>query len=96
MDLSPVEDLTVLEQTNSYNILTFQEDNAGNYQWGIGLPGIPRDTALNNPSFAFFRNIYVQESKVPPFRCPSTSFPDAVAYRALGSRNGGEVSQVEQ
>ena len=71
--------LPYLEQTNAYNILTFQEDNAGNYQWGIGLPGITGDTALNNPSFAFFRNIYVQEQKVPPFRCPSTAFPEAVA-----------------
>ncbi len=71
--------LPYMEQNAAYNILTFQEDSAGNYQWAIGLPGIPGNIALNNPAFAFFRNIYVCESKVPSFRCPSSAFPDSVA-----------------
>ena len=71
--------LPYMEQTAAYSILTFQEDSEGNYQWAIGLPGIPGEIALRNPAFALFRNIYVCESKVPSFRCPSSAFPDAVA-----------------
>lgn len=71
--------LPYMEQTNSYNILTFQEDGGGNYQWAIGLPGVPGETALNNPAYRLFKNIYVCESKVSSFRCPSSSFPDQVA-----------------
>jgi len=71
--------LPFMEQTNSYNIMTFQEDGAGNFQWAIGLPGVPGETALNNPAFSFFKNIFVCESKVPPFRCPSSAFPEQVA-----------------
>ena len=59
--------LPYIEQTNAYNILTFQEDGAGNYQWGIGLPGITGDTALNNPSVAFFVR------RTTPRRCAPTS-----------------------
>ncbi len=68
-----------MEQSNAYNILTFQEDSGGNYQWAIGLPGVPGETALNNPAYRFFKNIYVCESKVPSWRCPSSAFPDQVA-----------------
>ncbi len=71
--------LPYMEQSAAYNILTFQEDSAGNYQWAIGLPGIPGEIALSNPAFALFRNIYVCERKIPSFRCPSSAFPDAVA-----------------
>ena len=51
--------LPYMEQTAAYSILTFQEDSEGNYQWAIGLPGIPGEIALRNPAFALFRNIYV-------------------------------------
>ena len=42
--------LPYMEQSNPYNILTFEEDSGGNYQWAIGLPGIPGDVALTNPA----------------------------------------------
>lgn len=72
--------LPYMEQTSLYNLLTFQEDSAGNYQWAIGLPGIPGDQALNNPSYnMWFKNLYVCEQKVPAFRCPSSAFPDSAA-----------------
>ncbi|MCY2977360.1 MAG: DUF1559 domain-containing protein [Planctomycetota bacterium] len=71
--------LPYLEQSNSYNILTFEEDSAGNFQWAIGVPGIPGNVALTNPAFTLFRNIYVCEQKIPTFRCPSSSFPESAA-----------------
>jgi prepilin-type N-terminal cleavage/methylation domain-containing protein/prepilin-type processing-associated H-X9-DG protein len=72
--------LPFLEQSNAYSLMTFQEDGGGNFQWAIGLPGITGDAALNNPAFnRFFRNIYVCESKISAFRCPSTAFPDSAA-----------------
>ena len=71
--------LPYMEQTAMYNILTFEEGVGGNFQWACGLPGIPGDVALNNPSFKLFRNIYVCEQKVPSFRCPSSAFPDSAA-----------------
>ena len=57
--------LPYMEQSAAYNILTFEEDSGGNYQWAISLPGIPGEVALNNPAFVFFRNIYVREIKQP-------------------------------
>ena len=72
--------LPYMEQSNLYNLMTFQEDSGGNYQWAIGLPGIPGEQALNNPSFnTYFRNLYVCEQKVSTFRCPSSAFPEAAA-----------------
>lgn len=71
--------LPYMEQSSAYNIMTFQEDGAGNYQWAIGLPGIPGNVALNNPALTLFRNIYVCEQKMATFRCPSSAFPDAAA-----------------
>ena len=71
--------LPFMEQSNSYNILTFEEDSGGNFQWACGVPGVPGDVALNNPAFIYFRNIFVCEQKVPSFKCPSSAFPDSVA-----------------
>jgi prepilin-type N-terminal cleavage/methylation domain-containing protein/prepilin-type processing-associated H-X9-DG protein len=78
--------LPQLEQDNLYKVLTFQEDNSpppghtdGNFQWGISVPGIPGNTALTNPAFKNYRNIWVMEQKVPSFRCPSSAFPAEAA-----------------
>ncbi len=71
--------LPFMEQSNAYNLLTFQEDSQGNFQWASGLPGIPGIDALNNPSYRFFKNIYVCETKISTFRCPSSAFPDSAA-----------------
>lgn len=71
--------LPFMEQTAAYNILTFQEDSQGNYQWAAGLPGIPGETALNHPAFGFFRNIFVCETPFSVFRCPSSAFPESAA-----------------
>lgn len=71
--------LPQIEQSNLYNVLTFQEDSNGNFQWGIGLPGIPGNVALTNPAFRFFKNIWVMEAKIPLFRCPSSAIPNEVA-----------------
>ncbi|QDV24970.1 DUF1559 family PulG-like putative transporter [Aureliella helgolandensis] len=71
--------LPYIEQGNAYNQMVFQEDSEGNYQWAAGLPGIPGDAAFSNPSYKFFKNIYVCETKMPAFRCPSSSFPENVA-----------------
>lgn len=71
--------LPFMEQGNAYGLLTFQEDAAGNYQWASPLPGIPGNDALNNPSYRFFKNIFVCEAKVPTFRCPSSAFPESAA-----------------
>ena len=67
--------LPYMEQSNAYQILTFQEDGAGNYQWAIGVPGVPGEVANTNPAFKFFRNLFVCEQLIPSFRCPSSSFP---------------------
>ncbi len=40
--------LPYMEQSTAYNLMTFQEDSAGNFQWAIGLPGIPGEQALTN------------------------------------------------
>jgi len=72
--------LPYLEQNSVYQIMTFQEDGAGNFQWAIGLPGIPGQTARDNPvRYRFFQNIYVCELQLPMFRCPSTAFPQSAA-----------------
>ncbi len=71
--------LPYIEQGNAYNILTFQEDSAGNYQWAAGVPGIPGDVALSHPAYKTFRNIYVCEQKMATFRCPSSSLPESIA-----------------
>ncbi len=71
--------LPYIEQTNLYSILTFQEDGRGNFQWALGVPGIPGEVALNNRAYVFFRNIYVCEQPINMFRCPSTNFPQRVA-----------------
>lgn len=69
-----------MEQQTLYNMLTFQEDGQGNFQWAFGVPGISGDAALNNRAYnRFFKNIYVCEQKLPPFRCPSSSFPESAA-----------------
>ncbi len=73
--------LPFIEQGNAYNILTFQEDGEGNYQWAVPLPGADGLAILNSPapSAKFFRNVYVCEAKIATFRCPSTPFPEQVA-----------------
>jgi prepilin-type N-terminal cleavage/methylation domain-containing protein len=72
--------LPFLEQTSAYNILTFQEDSFGNFQWAFPLPGITGEAALNNRAYnRFFKNIYVCEQRLSVFRCPSSTFPEAVA-----------------
>lgn len=71
--------LPFMEQTAAYNILTFEEGAGGNFQWAIGLPGVPGLTALNNPAYREFKNIFVCEQKIPSFRCPSSAFPDSAA-----------------
>jgi prepilin-type N-terminal cleavage/methylation domain len=37
--------LPYMEETALYNLLTFQEDSLGNYQWAFGVPGITGDAA---------------------------------------------------
>lgn len=72
--------LPYMEQGNNYDLMTFQEDGNGNYQWAFPIPGITGDAALNNRRYnLFFRNIYVCEQRIPTFRCPSSSFPESVA-----------------
>jgi len=68
--------LPYMEQNGLFELLTFQEDAAGNYQWGFGMPGITGQAALSNRAYnKFYRNIYVCEQVVPTFRCPSSQFP---------------------
>ena len=72
--------LPYMEQKALYDILTFQEDGQGNFQWAFSVPGISGDAALNNRAYnRFFRNVYVCEQRIPTFRCPSSSFPETVA-----------------
>lgn len=72
--------LPYMEQQNLYNLLTFQEDGEGNYQWAFPIPGITGQAALNNLAYnRWFKNIYVCEQKIPTYRCPSSSFPESVA-----------------
>ncbi|MEI8213165.1 MAG: DUF1559 domain-containing protein [Planctomycetota bacterium] len=72
--------LPYMEQQTLYDMLTFQEDGQGNYQWAFGVPGISGDDALTNRAYSrFFKNIYVCEQRIPTFRCPSSSFPDSAA-----------------
>ena len=73
--------LPYIEQGNAYNILRFQEDSEGNWQWAVPLPGASGVSIINNPapSAAFFRNVFVCESVMSTFRCPSSPIPEQVA-----------------
>jgi len=72
--------LPYMEQQSLYNILTFQEDSEGNFQWAFPIPGITGQAALTNLAYnRWFKNIYVCEQRQVMFRCPSSSFPDSVA-----------------
>lgn len=72
--------LPYMEQNAAYQVLTFQEDSAGNFQWAIGLPGIPGQAARDNPiRYRFFQNLWVCELQLPMFRCPSSAFPASAA-----------------
>jgi prepilin-type N-terminal cleavage/methylation domain-containing protein/prepilin-type processing-associated H-X9-DG protein len=72
--------LPYIEQRALYELMTFQEDSEGNYQWAFGVPGISGEAALNNLAYSrFFRNIYVCERRLAAFRCPSSGFPESVA-----------------
>jgi prepilin-type processing-associated H-X9-DG protein/prepilin-type N-terminal cleavage/methylation domain-containing protein len=63
--------LPYMEQTNSYNMLTMQEDSIINAQWAAPLPGMT--TSPNDPPV--WRNIFVCENPISAFRCPSTVMP---------------------
>ena len=72
--------LPYIEQQNIYNLMTFQEDSEGNYQWAFPLPGITGQAALTNLAYnRWFKNIYACEQRVATFRCPSSVFPEAAA-----------------
>ena len=72
--------LPYIEQKSLYDLLTFQEDGEGNYQWAFPLPGITGEAALTNRAYnRWFKNIYVCEQRIPAFRCPSSAFPESVA-----------------
>ena len=72
--------LPYIEETALYELLTFQEDSQGNYQWAFGVPGITGDAALNNRAYnRWFKNIYVCEQSLSAFRCPSSAIPLNVA-----------------
>jgi prepilin-type N-terminal cleavage/methylation domain-containing protein/prepilin-type processing-associated H-X9-DG protein len=72
--------LPFIEQGSLYELLTFQEDSAGNYQWAFGVPGITGTAALTNRAYnRWYKNIYVCEQPLSTFRCPSSTFPDQVA-----------------
>lgn len=71
--------LPYIEQKNAYEIMTFQEDGAGNYQWAHGLPGISGQQAMTDPSKSFFKNIFICETLMSTFRCPSSAFPQTAA-----------------
>ena len=71
--------LPFIEQGNLYATMTFQEDGGGNYQFACGLPGIDGKTALNDPSYVEFKNIYACEAKIPPYQCPSSLVQDSIA-----------------
>jgi prepilin-type N-terminal cleavage/methylation domain-containing protein/prepilin-type processing-associated H-X9-DG protein len=72
--------LPFLEEESLYELLTFQEDSNGNYQWAFGVPGITGQAALTNRAYnRYFKNIYVCEQVVSIFRCPSSVFPKQVA-----------------
>ena len=72
--------LPFMEQANVFDLLTFQEDANGNYQWAFGVPGITGQAALTNRAYnKFYKNIYVCEQAIPTFRCPSSQFPAQAA-----------------
>jgi prepilin-type N-terminal cleavage/methylation domain-containing protein/prepilin-type processing-associated H-X9-DG protein len=72
--------LPYIEQKNMYDLMTFQEDGEGNYQWAFPIPGITGQAALTNLAYnRWFKNIYVCEQRFPAFRCPSSAFPESAA-----------------
>jgi prepilin-type N-terminal cleavage/methylation domain-containing protein len=72
--------LPFIEEQALYDLMTFQEDSLGNYQWAFGVPGITGEAALNNPNYnQYFRNIYVCEQPLTVIRCPSSAVPAQVA-----------------
>jgi prepilin-type N-terminal cleavage/methylation domain-containing protein/prepilin-type processing-associated H-X9-DG protein len=72
--------LPYIEQNTLFELMTFQEDGDGNYQWAFGVPGITGAAALGNRAYnKLYRNIYVCERALPVFRCPSSQFPAQAA-----------------
>jgi len=72
--------LPFIEQNSLFELMTFQEDANGNFQWAFGVPGITGEAALGNRAYnKFYRNIYVCERSLPVFRCPSSQFPARAA-----------------
>jgi len=72
--------LPFMEEQGLYDLLTFQEDGEGNYQWAFGVPGITGEAALTNRAYnKFYKNIYVCEQPLKAFRCPSSEIPAQVA-----------------
>lgn len=68
--------LPYMEQNNIFEVMTFQEDADGNYQWAFGVPGITGQAALSNRAYnKFYKNIYACEQAISTFRCPSSQFP---------------------
>jgi len=66
--------LPYMEAQNLYDLLTFEEDSVGNYQWAYAVPGITGQAAMQL-NYRMFRNIYVCEQPQAAFRCPSSQFP---------------------
>ena len=65
-----------IEQNNIFEVMTFQEDGDGNYQWAFGVPGITGQAALSNRAYnKFYKNIYACEQAISTFRCASSQFP---------------------
>jgi prepilin-type processing-associated H-X9-DG protein len=65
-----------MEQNNIFEVMTFQEDGDGNYQWAFGVPGITGQAALSNRAYnKFYKNIYACEQSISTFRCASSQFP---------------------
>ena len=72
--------LPYMEQNDVFEVMTFQEDGDGNYQWAFGVPGITGQAALSNRAYnKFYKNIYACEQSISTFRCPSSQFPAKAA-----------------
>ena len=69
-----------IEAQQLFELLKFQEDSDGNYQWAFGVPGITGEAALTNRAYSvYYKNIYVCEQAQKAFRCPSSAFPTNAA-----------------
>ena len=72
--------LPYMEQNDVFEVMTFQEDGDGNYQWAFGVPGITGQAAVSNRAYnKFYKNIWACEQSISTFRCPSSQFPAKAA-----------------